>query len=94
MKTTLDYLNEVIKQHGSLKNDSQLAHFLKITRQAISKYRSGQDMSILTAVRVAELLNLDPMETISATMYRQCHYEEDKRFWMAHYLAATREKDG
>lgn len=92
MKKTQDYLDEVIRQHGNLKNDSQLAHFLKITRQAVSQYRNGTSMHILTAVRIADILALDPMETISATMHEQCDRDEHKEFWKLHYLAALRPK--
>lgn len=94
MKKTTDYLDEVIRQHGGLKNDSQLAHFLHITRQAISKYRTEKgSMHIITAVRIAEILDLDPMETISATMYEQSTTEEHLEFWKEHYNGALRARN-
>lgn len=71
MKNTIDYLDEVTRQHPGITNDSQLAHFLDITRQAISNYRKGQQMSVTVALRIAQVLELHPMETISATMYQQ-----------------------
>lgn len=42
-------------------------------------------MSIYVAVKVAELLGIEPMETISATMYHQTKNEEEKTFWLNQY---------
>lgn len=82
MKTTLDYLNEVIKRGEGIQNDNQLAHHLGITRQAIHQYKNGQNMSVPVALKVAERLCLDPMETVSATLYAQARTEPEKDFWM------------
>lgn len=91
MKTTLDYLNQVIKQQTEITNDNQLALFLGITRQAIHQYKNGQNMSVLVAIKVARCLSLNPLETVSATLCAQAKTEEEKQFWRDLYLEATRQ---
>ncbi len=93
MKTTVNYLDEIVKQHGGLPRDSALAHFLGITRQAVSQYRTGSAMSIQIAVQVAEILDIDKMETISATMIEQSKTEEQKVFWQKQYLMAKNKRN-
>lgn len=91
MKTTLDYLNEVIRrQQGCIGNDNQLALFLGITRQAVHQYKNGQNMSVAVALRVAKCLSLDPVETVSATMYAQAKTEEERIFWQTLHQGASR----
>lgn len=85
MKTTTNYLDEILLVHPELKNDSRLAELLSISRQAVSQYRTGKSMSVIVAVRVARLLHLNPMETISATMAAQATTEAERSFWTAEY---------
>lgn len=89
MKTTLDYLNEVISKHSGIENDNQLALFLGITRQAIYQYKSGQNMSVLVAIRVASALGINPMEPVSATLCAQAKTEEEQIFWAEEYALRT-----
>jgi len=89
MKTTLDYLNEVIKRRGDIGNDNQLALYLGITRQAVHQYKNGQNMSVLVAIKVARCLCIEPVETVSATLYAQAKSEDEKQFWKELYEEAT-----
>jgi predicted transcriptional regulator len=89
MKTTLDYLNEVIKRAKVIENDNQLAAHLGITRQAVHQYKNGQNMSVLVAIKVAKQLEVDPVETVSATLHAQAKTETEKEFWMQLYQVAT-----
>lgn len=89
MKTTLDYLNQVIQEHSGIENDNQLAGFLGITRQAIYQYKQGQNMSVLVAIRVARTLGISPMETVSATLWAQAKTEEEQTFWAEEYALRT-----
>lgn len=84
-KTTKNYLDDVLKNYPSVKNDNQLAMLIGITRQAVSQYKNGQNMSVLVAIKLATLLGLDPMETVSATMLAQCKSDEEKIFWSSLY---------
>lgn len=67
MKTTVQYL-DAVKRKLNLPSDYAAAKSLGITRAAVSKYRVGiSGFDDLTAVRVAEILGLDPMEVIAAS---------------------------
>lgn len=85
MKTTNNYIDSVQALYPKVKNDSQLAALLGIKRQTISQYRHGQSMSVIMAVRVADILGLHPMETISATMYEQCRSCEERAYWQQQF---------
>lgn len=92
MKTTTDYLDEIPKVIPNIRTDSQLAAQLGISRQSISNYRQNtKHMGIITAVRIAYILQLHPMETISATMYAQAKNEEEQAFWEKEYQKARRD---
>lgn len=84
-KTTNNYLNDVLKNYPSVKNDNQLAMLIGITRQAVSQYKNGQNMSVLVAIKLAKLLDLNPIETVSATMLAQCKSDEERIFWSSLY---------
>ncbi len=90
MKTTLDYLNQVIRTHTEIQNDNQLANFLGITRQAVYQYKHGQNMSVLVAIRVAQVLDLDPLEPVAATLCAQAKSEPEQEFWRKLYDQAHR----
>lgn len=83
MKTTIQYIDALYEIATETKNDSQLAKILGISRQTISQYRGGQTMSNRIAVIVAMLLDIDPMEIISSSMWEQSKTENDKQFWEA-----------
>lgn len=90
MKTTLDYLNQVIKKQVGIENDNQLAVYLGITRQAIHQYKQGQNMSVLVAIRVAFALEITPLETVAATLYAQAKTDIERDFWREQYEEAKR----
>ena len=87
IKTTISYIDEILEEHPEFKNEAALARHLNISRQAISQYRHGSNMSPLVALKVARLLDLHPMETISATMEAQAMSEEEKTLWRECYHA-------
>jgi predicted transcriptional regulator len=91
MKTTLDFLNEVVKAHPEkITSDSGLARFLGVTRQAIHQYKHGQNMSVLVALNVAKILGIDPMETVAATLHAQAATETEAEFWLHVYESHKR----
>lgn len=90
VKNTPAYLDDVLNAHPEIKNDSQLGRLLKVTRQAVYQYRDGQNMSVLVAVRLAKILGIEPMETISATMARQATNDDEQQFWIDCYIEARR----
>jgi predicted transcriptional regulator len=82
MKTTLEFLQEMRETAGAdLSSDNKLALFLGITRQAISQYRKGQQMSVAVALKVARALDIDPAEPVFCTLYAQAQSNEEKEFW-------------
>jgi predicted transcriptional regulator len=86
MKTTLDFLNEVVAMHrDKITSDSALARFLGVTRQAIHNYKNGQTMSVLVALKVAKILGIEQMETVAATLHAQAATEEEAEFWKQLY---------
>lgn len=85
MKTTIDYLSAVQKKHPDLTSDNKLAKYLGLTRQAISNYRRGQSMSVLVALKIAVILDVNPMEPVAATMAHQAGSEEEQMFWFKWY---------
>lgn len=89
MKTTLDYLNQVLAKHREIENDNQLAIFLGITRQAIHQYKDGRNMSVLVAIKVAMALGINPMEPVSATLCAQAKTREEYDLWAEEYRLRT-----
>lgn len=86
MTTTLTFLNEVVAKHREeITSDSALARFLGVTRQAIHQYKQGQNMSVLVALKVAKVLEIDPLEPVAATLHAQAATEEEKEFWLQLY---------
>jgi len=89
MKTTLDYLNQVIRKQEEITNDNQLARHLGITRQAIHQYKGGQNMSVLVAIKVALVLEIHPLETVAATLFAQAKTDLEREFWLGEYERLT-----
>lgn len=87
MRSSLFFLEKILDQErGRIENDSQLAAFLGISRQSMSGHRNnGTSLNIRTAVSVAEILGLDPMEVICCVMAEQAKKQEDKKFWRERY---------
>lgn len=85
MKTTLDYMSDVTKKYPDLTSDNRLAKHLGLTRQAVSNYRRGQSMSVLVALKIAKLLDIDPMEPVAATLAAQSPTELERVFWTRWY---------
>lgn len=86
MKTTLDFLNEVVRRHpDEINSDAQLARFLGVKRQAVLNYKRGQNMSVLIAIRVAKILQINPMATVAATLHAQSQNDEEREFWRELY---------
>ena len=94
MKTTTDYLDLVQMKFGEeTRSDNRLAGKLGVTRQAISQYRKGQQMSVGVALKIAAALELDPAEPVCATMYHQSATEEEREFWQHMYLVFCEKRD-
>lgn len=81
MKTAADYL-DAIRDRYNLKSDSAAAAMLGLTRSSISRFRLGEDsFSEPTALRVAELLDLDPVEIAIASLAQRAKAPESRALW-------------
>lgn len=87
MKTTNEFLDAVKVRHG-IESDYALAKLLGVRHTNISNYRTGRStMSNQTAVKIAELLAMKPMEVIAAAEMERAKNEKERGFWMR-YAAA------
>lgn len=83
MKTPGEYL-DMLRSRYTLKSDSQAAALIGITRASASRYRLGEDsFNDATARRVAELLDLDPVEIVISAHYHRARLPEDRAIWSA-----------
>lgn len=81
MKTTVQYLNEA-KERLGITSDNALAKHLKIARSAISQYQHGHRIiDDYAAVRIAEILGINPMDVIATANYEREKAPERKDFW-------------
>ena len=81
MKTTVYYLDK-IKKVEKLGSDYALAKLIGITQSAISRYRKQISfMDDYTAVKVAKILNIDPLEIISTANAERAKTDEEKKVW-------------
>ncbi|AOJ83804.1 hypothetical protein WS86_24565 [Burkholderia savannae] len=81
MKTTVEYL-DAIKSRLNLPSDYAIAKALGLTRAAVSKQRLGHSVfDDTTALRVAEILDVDPMEVIAAANAERARDEATRRLW-------------
>ena len=80
MKTSMEYLDEAKEKIG-ISSDNGISKELKITRSAISNYRSGNYiMDDFTAAKIAEILEIDPIIVIAAANAER-EKGERKEYW-------------
>lgn len=81
MKTTVHYLDEVRKRLD-LPSDYAAAKALGVTTAAVSRYRNGiGGFDDITAARVAEILDIDPLEVIAACNYERAKDARSRAVW-------------
>lgn len=81
MQTTIEFLDALKAKHGGI-SDYAIAPMLGITRGAVSKYRVGKDyLGDSTAIRVAELLEIDPAIVIASVHAERSKSEKEKAVW-------------
>lgn len=47
-------------------------------------------MSVLVALKVAKILNIEPLEPVAATLHAQAATEEEAEFWLRLYEEGKR----
>lgn len=81
MKTTIEFLDELKARKGGI-SDYAVAKILGVTQQTISKYRVGKDyLGDSTAIRVAQLLEIDPAIIIASVHAERSKSEQEKAVW-------------
>ena len=87
MKTSIEYL-DAAKARLGIESDYAMAKLLDITKQAMSNYRHGRNsMDVYAATRVAEILEIDPMEVIAAASAEGEKNPERRNFWQKKWAA-------
>jgi len=83
MQTTQDFL-DAVKSKVGIESDYKLAQTLDVSRAAISKYRNnGDSLSDETALKVASVLEIEPIMVIAAIHAEKAKTEETKKVWSA-----------
>lgn len=91
LRETGFWLGQVKRQY-ECKSNGELSRLLGVTKAAVSLQRAGRhEMSIKQAVKVAELLHVNPMAVICGVMYHQDPAEAE--FWLSVYEQTVREND-
>lgn len=81
MKTTIEYLDALKAKTGAV-SDYALAPKIGVTRSAISKYRNQKDFfSDEMCLRVASVLEIDPLLVITSVNAERSKNEETKKIW-------------
>lgn len=81
MKTTIEFLDE-LKARNNGASDYAIAKLLGVTRACTSSYRTGRSyFDDKTAIRVAELLEIDPAQIIACVHYERAKKAEEKAIW-------------
>jgi transcriptional regulator with XRE-family HTH domain len=85
MRTTVDYL-DALKAKLGLPSDYAAAKLLGVTRSAASRYRTGvSTFDDEVAVRVAELLEINPLEVIFALRAERAANEDARTRWEGYW---------
>ena len=81
MGTTVNFLDAVKSRRGVI-SDYQLAKIIGVSQQTVSRYRVGKDyLGDSTAIRVAELLEIDPAIVVAAAHAERAKKPEERRVW-------------
>ena len=80
MKSVNEYLDDV-KRKLKLPSDYKLSKTLNIGHSAISKIRKGGSISDDTALKIANLLEIEPEEIILVATAERCHEPEKAVIW-------------
>ncbi len=81
MASTLQYLDEA-KRKLNVESDYALSKRLGCTTSAISNYRAGRSrMDDVMAVKVAEILERNPLELLASLNLERAKDEDVRRVW-------------
>jgi transcriptional regulator with XRE-family HTH domain len=85
MRTTVEYLDD-IKATLGLPSDYAIAKALRIAHSAVSRYRHGKgSFDDEVAFRVAEILEINPLEVIVASRAERAVSEDARTRWQGYW---------
>jgi transcriptional regulator with XRE-family HTH domain len=86
------YLDQVSERQG-FRSDSELARFLDISRQHLSRIRQSGVMSDEKCLIIARVLNIDPLELFALMRARKAKSEDIRVIWLELHRQTKRVKD-
>lgn len=90
MTYTQKYLADCKRKLG-IESDYALAKSLGLSRAMVSEYQNtGRTMSDATAIRVAELLDIEPREVFAAMQVDRAQSDVQRKAWEWLYRAAKK----
>ncbi|NKB33228.1 MAG: helix-turn-helix domain-containing protein [Pseudomonadales bacterium] len=85
------YLDQIVKKKG-FSSDTELAKFLDISRQHISRIRREGAMSDEKCLLVAQVLDINPLELFALVRARKSKTKETREIWMELHKKTKRVK--
>jgi len=81
MKTIVHYINEV-KSLLKLKTYPETMEYIGMKKQAWTKIQKGTGVSERNAIRIGQILKIDPMEIIAVSMALKAENNEIRDLWL------------
>ena len=81
MKTIVPYINE-IKSLLKLKTYPETMEYLGMAKQSWTKIQKGSGVSEKNAIRIAQILNIEPLEIMAISMALKAENNEIRDYWL------------
>lgn len=81
MKTLVPYI-ESIKSLLNLKTYPETMEYLGMQKQAWTNIKKGSGVAEKNAIRIAQILNIDPIEILAISMALKAKNKESRDLWL------------
>lgn len=81
MKTIVPYINDV-KSLLKLKTYPETMEYLGMAKQSWTKIQKGSGVSEKNAMRIAQILNIEPLEIMAISMALKAENNEIRDYWL------------
>lgn len=81
MNTIVPYINQV-KSLLKLKTYPETMEYLGMAKQAWTKIQKGSGVSEKNAIRIAQVLNIEPLEIMAVSMALKAENNEIRDYWL------------
>lgn len=81
MKTIVPYINEV-KSLLKLKTYPETMEYLGMAKQSWTKIQKGSGVSEKNAIRIAQVLGIEPLEIMAISMALKAENNEIRDYWL------------